>query len=172
MNSNLEKLFNTLEAQRAALMSELKSINNDRLNSHVPGKWSINQIVGHIVTAEQLSVGYINKKINAINEVGNTGIYGELKLGLFIASQRLPLKYKAPKNLGEQPKAYSDSIALEADWNQTRQDLKLLLEKLPDSGLKKKIYRHPVMGRCSILHALIFFREHIIHHYPQIKRQL
>jgi uncharacterized damage-inducible protein DinB len=172
LNSSLEKLFASLEAQRTKLLAELSVSTSHQLNQQVKGKWSISQIAGHLITAEQLSVGYISKKINAINEVGSTGLLGEIKLWVFIVSQRLPLKYKAPKNLGDQPKSYPDLATLERDWNHARLELKTLLEKFPDAGLRKKIYRHPVMGRCSILHALIFFREHIIHHYPQIKRQL
>ncbi len=172
MNSSLEKLLSSLEKQKEALLRELRGAPTTQLNHRINRKWSINQIAGHLITAEQLSVGYINKKINAINAVGNTGLLGEIKLWMFIISQRLPLKYKAPKNLGEQPKTYPDVASLEKDWNDARVELRKLLERFPSNGLNKKIYRHPVMGRCNIVHALIFFREHIIHHYPQIKRQL
>ncbi len=172
MDKKLEQLFNQLEKQRAGLMVELKSASNDQFNHSANGKWSISQIVGHVITAEQLSVAYINKKINAINEVDNTGLLGEIKLMVFIISQRLPIKYKAPANLGDKPKSFADVANLEKDWNEARIQLKKLLDRFPASGLKKKIYRHPVMGRCNIVHALIFFREHIVHHKPQIDRQL
>lgn len=172
MNSLLTKYFVALETQRGKLLEEIKKASSGQINQQIKGKWSISQIASHLIAAEQLSVSYINKKINAINEVGNTGLLGELKLLFFIVSQRLPLKYKAPKTLGEQPRSYPDFAELEKDWDETRQQLKFLLEKFPEVGLKKKIYRHPVMGRCNIIHALISFREHINHHYPQIKRQL
>jgi hypothetical protein len=172
MDSRLEKIFISLEQQRKLLLIELGNISVEALNRQRSGKWSISEIAGHLISAEQLSLGYINKKINAINKVGNTGIWGELKLWAFIISQRLPLKYKAPKMLGEKPKSYPDMAALERDWSKSREELKGLLERFSGHELKKKIYRHPVMGRSNITHTLIFFREHIIHHYPQIKRQL
>jgi uncharacterized damage-inducible protein DinB len=169
---SLDRLFTSLELQRSTLIQVLQSVDNEKLNHSTGGKWSISQIAGHLITAEKLSVGYINKKINAINEVGNTGLLGEITLLVFILSQRLPIKYKAPSNLGDQPKSYPNVEALEKDWDEVRGALKELLNRFPDSGLNKKIYRHPVMGRCNITHALVFFREHIIHHWPQIKRQL
>jgi len=172
VNSLLAKYFDTLETQRAKLLVEIKKASSEQINQQIKGKWSVNQIASHLITAEQLSVSYITKKINAINEVGNTGLLGELKLLFFIISQRLPLKYKAPKTLGEQPRSYSDFMELEKNWDETRQQLNLLLKRFSDNSLRKKIYRHPVMGRCNIIHALIFFREHINHHYPQIRRQL
>jgi hypothetical protein len=172
VNSELQNLFSLLEQQRLALLDEAKSQTPQQLNNRKNNKWSVSQIVGHLVQAEQMSVGYMAKKINAIKEVDNTGLWGEIKLLVFIASQRLPIKYKAPKNLGDQPSTYADFASLERDWNASREQLKQFLETVPDWGLNKKIYRHPVMGRCSAVHALKFFREHIIHHYPQIKRQL
>jgi uncharacterized damage-inducible protein DinB len=172
VNSELETLFQALEEQRNILLTGLKSTSPDALHNSRNGKWSISQIVGHLVQAERMSVGYMAKKINAIKEVDNTGVWGELKLWVFIVSQRVPLRYKAPTNLGEKPPAYKDFAALEKDWNESRQSLKQFLETVPDWGLNKMIYRHPVMGRCSVVHALKFFREHIIHHHPQIKRQL
>jgi hypothetical protein len=172
VNSKLEVLFQSLEQQRSNLLTELKSTSADGLNHSRNDKWSISQIVGHLVQAERMSVGYMGKKINAIQEVDDTGLWGEIKLWVFIVSQRAPLKYKAPKNLGDTPPFYSDFNELERDWNEARQSLKQFLETVPDWGLNKMIYRHPVMGRCNVVHALKFFREHVIHHYPQIKRQL
>lgn len=172
MNSTLQTLFQSLEQQRTHLLQEIKSSSADALNKSRHDKWSISQIVGHLVQAERMSVAYMTKKINAIKEVDNTGLWGELKLLVFIASQRLPLRYKAPKNLGEKPPSYADFATLEKDWNESRQALNQFLETIPDWGLNKMIYRHPVMGRCNVVHALKFFREHIIHHHPQIKRLL
>lgn len=172
MNTQLANLFQSLEVQRADLLNPLNGLSPEHLNRIRNNKWSISQVVGHVIQAEKMSVGYMSKKINAIHEVGNTGLWNELVLGVFIISQRLPLKYKAPKNLGEKPPSYSSFQTLEADWNTSRESLKQFLETIPDNGIHKKIYRHPVMGRCSVVHALKFFREHIIHHHPQILRQL
>lgn len=172
VNTQLENLFRSLETQRTVLLGQVKTLSIDQFNHGRNNKWSISQIIGHLVQAERMSVGYMTKKINAINEVGNTGLWGEIVLGVFIISQRLPLKYKAPQNLGEKPPAYSDVIAAQQDWDKARQELRQFLETVPANGLKKKIYRHPVMSRCNVVHALKFFREHIIHHKPQILRQL
>jgi uncharacterized damage-inducible protein DinB len=172
VNSTLETLYNQLESQRVALLAQLKTVNPTHLNKNNAGKWSISEVIGHLVQAERMSTAYMSKKINAIDQVGNTGLLNEIMLGVFIVSQRLPLKYKAPKNLGDKPPSYTDVDQLQTDWDAARQSLKQFLETVPDSGINKKIYRHPIMGRCSVVHALKFFREHLIHHRPQIMRQL
>jgi hypothetical protein len=172
VNKTVYTLFNQLEVQRASLLAQLKSVNALRLNDRNKGKWNISEVVGHVVQAERLSTAYMVKKINAINEVSNTNFWNEVMLGIFILSQRLPLKYKAPASLGIRPPSYPDLEHLQTDWDAARQSLKQFLETVPDAGIHKKIYRHPVMGRCSVVHALKFFREHLIHHKPQIMRQL
>ena len=45
-------------------------------------------------------------------------------------------------------------------------------KRILSAQLKKKIYKHFFAGRLNIQHALIFLREHIIHHQPQINRLL
>jgi len=172
VNPKLAERFQLLETQRLSLLAGLQEKTGTEINQTRTPKWSIAQIAGHLITAERLSISYIDKKINAINEVGNTNFWNEVKLVVFIISQRLPLKYKAPKNLGDLPKSYADVESLVKDWNEVRQELEILLQRFSEENLKKKIYRHPILGRCSVLHALTFFREHIIHHNPQIERQL
>ena len=172
MLSPLQSLFKEIETYRHGVLSELQGVSSQKLNASQNNKWSISEILGHIITAEKLSLSYITKKINAINEVSDTGLWNEIKLHAFIISQRLPIKYKAPKNLGDKPPSFSDIESLERDWNDSRNQLMAFLENFPKDGLRKKIYRHPVMGRCNIIHLLKFFREHLIHHHPQIKRQL
>ena len=173
MHPKLQALFSEIETQRQHLQVSLGHVVPAQFNAAPqPGKWSMSEVVSHVVTSEKLSLGYMEKKINAIGSVGTTNVLNEFMLGVFIASQRLPLKYKAPKSIGNKPNAYTSVDVFFSDWQQSRQRLAVFLEAFPAHGLHKKIYRHPVMGRCSVLHCLAFFREHFNHHLPQITRQL
>ncbi|NOS91225.1 MAG: DinB family protein [Cyclobacteriaceae bacterium] len=170
MNKTLANQFESLEAQRKELLSSLGSLPADKLNNHSEGHWSINQIIAHLIAAEKLSVAYLQKKILAINEVDNTGIYEEIKMIGLIISQRLPLKFRAPRVVVENTNQTTDISQLEKEWAFAREELRQLLEKVADDQIKRRIYKHVRAGKLNILHALIFFREHIIHHQPQIKR--
>jgi hypothetical protein len=172
MNSRLQSLFDSLENQRQSLVSSLKNLPSERLNEHAPNKWSINQIIAHLISAEQLSVSYINKKMLGIDQTADTGFYEELKMLVLQISQRLPFKYRAPKKVVENTLHESDIIKLIEQWDLVRADLKSLLEKIEDHQIKRGIYRHVRVGLINIQHALKFFGEHVIHHTPQIKRQL
>lgn len=172
MNSKLQHLFDSLETDRINLMSTLKALSPDKLQRAPEGKWSIHQILAHIIAAEKLSVMYLSKKILGIKEVEDTGLLEEIKMVLLQISQRLPLKFKAPRVVVENTHAYASMEELTTDWVKARVELKTLLEKFEDTHIRKKIYKHIRAGRLNIQHALMFLREHIIHHQPQIDRLL
>src|SRR6266850_2373658 len=91
MNSRLQSLFDSIETQRRSLLSSLKELPSEKLNHHLPNKWSINQIIAHLISSEQLSVRYISKKMLGIDQTTDTGVYEELKMILLQISQRVPL---------------------------------------------------------------------------------
>ena len=172
MNSTIQKRFDAIELQRIDLFQLLKNVSAEKLNFQPEGKWSVNLIVAHLIAAERLSVMYLTKKIQAIDEVGDTGLIEELKMIGLIISQRLPFKFKAPKIVVENTAKDQNIAQLEQDWIAVRGELKIILEKLSDNQIKRSIYKHVRAGKLNIQHALIFFGEHVIHHRPQINKLL
>lgn len=172
MNTKLQQIFDSLETQRNQLFISLNSLTVEKLNQQPTNGWSINQVIAHLITAERLSIMYLHKKIQAINEVENTGLLEELKMIVIILSQRLPFKFKAPKTVVENTKSSTSLHQLEQEWNAVRNELKIVLEKFNDDQIKRKIYKHVVAGKLNIQQTLLFFREHVIHHQQQIKRLL
>lgn len=172
MNIKLQILFDSLERERDSLLASIKNLSPDKQQHAPEGKWSIQQILAHLIAAEKLSIMYLHKKMLGIKEAEDTGALEEIKMVLLQISQRLPLKFKAPRVVVENTPAYATFEELTADWDKTRSELKTLLEKFDDTQIKKKIYKHVRAGRLNIQHALMFFQEHIIHHTPQINRLL
>lgn len=170
MNARLQLLFDTLETERLHLLDEVAKLSSEQFYQAEPGKWSVAQILAHLVAAEKLSIRYINKKISGIHDLTNTGITEELKMILLKISQRLPFKFKAPKVVVENTLSFSSLEELKAAWETERNELKILLEKFEDAQVNRKIYRHVRAGLLNIQQALIFFVEHHRHHLPQIKR--
>jgi hypothetical protein len=169
MNPRLQKLYSEIETQREMLLLSLHHLSYEKLNDHPQGKWSINQIIAHLISAENLSVQYVKKKILGVNEVKDTGFFEELKMVLLVSSQRLPLKFKAPKVVVEKTSNETNLTKLAEEWEKSRLDLKNILEQLEDRHLQRKIYKHVRVGMLNIQHALKFFREHVRHHAPQVK---
>jgi uncharacterized damage-inducible protein DinB len=174
MNTRLQQLYDQLEADRKILLAEIERVPEEKLNRKpAPGKWSLGEVLSHIVASERGSTGYMKKKSLGIDQVENSGVIESLKLGLLIASQRLPfLKFKAPKILLDHTPQLHSAESVIRQWDKARTDLKIFLEGVEDKNLRKKIYKHPIAGRLDVVQAVIFYREHIIHHSPQIKRLL
>ena len=170
MDQHLQRSFRKLEKRSTDLLNQLRTHSTEKLSFGPVAHWSVLQIIAHLITAERLSVMYMQKKMLGIDAAGNTGILDELKMGLLIISQRLPLKFKAPPAVVQQTTQATSLQQLEQEWNQVRKDLQALLEKIQPHQRKRKIYKHVVAGKLNAQQALRFFHEHFVHHQPQIKK--
>ncbi|GAB1445735.1 hypothetical protein MASR2M41_14560 [Flammeovirgaceae bacterium] len=172
MNTLLNQLFTSIEAHRHQLLDRAKKA-PDRFNTN-PGnnKWSIHQILAHLVSAEKLSVQYLRKKIQGIDLAEDSGWVESVKMVVLKISQRLPLKFNAPKPVVALTATYLSLDELTADWNATREALKNVLEEIEDHQTKRMIFKHPAVGKLNIAQALEFMEEHVAHHLPQVNRLL
>lgn len=172
MSPELQALMDKLEAQRNGIIAEFRAVPKDRFNhSPKPGKWSAAQILSHLISAERLTVAYMKKKAQGIATAPSSGWWEEMKMAVLIVSQRLPgLKFTAPRYVVQNTSPYDDLASIESAWSQIRSDLHSLLETIPLTQVDRKIYKHPIAGYLNVRHALIFLREHIIHHTPQLHR--
>ena len=172
MHLKLRQLFLEIENQRKETLNSVKDITPAQLNkSPFPGKWSAAQIFSHLITAESLSLRYMQKKIQGIQDTADSGMLEEIKINLLILSQRLPgLKFKAPKAVIDNMVQLSDLNSISAEWSKVRDELATLLEKIPDDQTNRKIYRHALAGYLNVKHSMMFFREHLIHHGVQLRK--
>lgn len=173
MKTSIQQLFDQIELQRQQLLTSLAYLPEPVLSTPPSEKkWSILQILTHLYISEKLSIGYIKKKSLGISELTNAGFWQSFIMVVLKISQRIPVRYKAPKAvLQNTPEAMALSDLI-AQWNLLRIELKALLENLPEEHIHKLVYKHPIGGRLSLPQAMDFFSEHIIHHKPQIKRIL
>lgn len=170
MSSRFKKEIERLSVDKTHLIEMVRHLPFDKLIRSINNQWSILQIIAHLVTAERLSVMYMQKKILGIGTAGDTGIWEEFKMGLLIISQRLPLKFKAPQAVVNQTTNATSLQQLEEEWNNVRSELQALLETIQPHQRKRKIYKHVVAGKLNAHQALRFFHEHFLHHLPQIQR--
>ncbi len=171
MNPTLKSHFDKIEAQKAGILATVSGLTEQERNTPPhPGKWSINQIIAHLITAEKMTLAYMQKKVLAIDVAKNAGLVDELKMVVLYLSQRLPIKFKAPKAVVERTENYTSFEQLEQDWTKVRKGLHDFYSNLKDDQINKRIYRHIIAGRLGAKHSIIFIQEHFLHHLPQIKR--
>lgn len=170
MKQHSDKAFNRLSKDKTNLIEMVRNLTSEELNQSIDNGWSILQIIAHLITAERLSVMYMQKKIQGIEDAGDTGLWEEVKMSLLIISQRLPLKFKAPQAVVQETIRATSLQQLEEEWDLVRNDMKALLDRIQPHQSKRKIYKHVVAGKLNASQALRFFHEHFLHHLPQIKR--
>jgi len=173
LNQRLEHLFDQLEHARRNLLKDLIAYPEHTLTREPgSGQWSVNQILIHLLTSEQLTLIYLKKKSLGIQQLSNSGIDSELRLLVLKVSQRLPLRFKAPKFLVQHTPTPVSLKELTDRWDFTRGELQTFLESFNEMNLRKLVYKHPVAGRFNVSQCLVFMHEHFHHHLPQIKRIL
>ena len=172
MNARLRNVFDKAEQERKSVLDLVGSLSDEKLFAHPEKRWSVSLILTHIIISETMSLQYMKKKSLGIDQLHDSGIAEEIKMIILKISQRLPLKYKAPKIVLERTPPALSLIEIVSQWNNSRVELRSFMESIEPKNIKKKIYKHPVAGRLDVIQAVIFFREHVNHHLPQIKRLL
>ncbi len=130
-------------------------------------KWSITQIVFHLVKAEQLSLISINKEMKNENQQ-KAGLSALVRASLLKYSLKSRLKFKAPPILGKMPETY-DLNELETKWITIRNKLNITLGEVNPNIGKNYMFTHPYAGRLNIEQTMDFLVEHFNHHCRQIK---
>jgi hypothetical protein len=171
LNIRLKHQFDLLEKDTQDLLNKIDALSGVKWNTLSGTEhWSIGQILTHLLTAERLSLNYMKKKFLGVEKLKNSGWFESVKISVLKISQRLPVKYKAPPHvIANTPEALSPG-ELKAQWRVARGDLRKFLEQIDERNIRKKIYKHPVVGYLDVVQAISFTREHLRHHVPQIKR--
>ena len=171
MYRSVSKKYHQLEKARIDLTNLLIGQPAEKLvASPAPGKWSSLQVINHLFLSETLALKYMKYKWNDRQSLGKAGLRESAKLTLLKITLASPLKYKAPSQAAEFPEVPDRSLLKE--WDLERKRLAEFLENFDEDSLRIRIFKHPYIGRISILQTLDFFHAHFIHHKKQILRQL
>ncbi len=173
MNLYFQTTWQELERSRKQVMDMLTGLTNEEFlfTPHAEA-WSLGQVIMHIITVERLSLHYMKKKAQDLSRSRNSGFGAIVRLWIFIASQRLPFKFTAPRVVVRHTPSFQSVQETIGEWNNLRQDMHYFLSNLPAGYHKRLIYKHPQAGRFDARQALVVLREHLLHHLPQIKRLL
>jgi len=175
MNAALEAKYLRLEQSRNHMLDELEGLDDGLLNTPpAEGKWSINQIVAHLVLTEKQTINYVQYKVTRQEELHDATFSNDIKSFLLKLALKSGRKYKAPASVATVPTTSSLPM-LRSDWDQVRFKLEDVLSELPRELLNKCLFKHPHVGPLTIQQTLSFLQDHFSHHLRQvhhIKRDL
>jgi hypothetical protein len=170
MNNKWHSLFYQLEINRQALFEKIDAIDDDLVKFKPDAhSWSIVQVCHHLILSEELSLQYLNKKLQYNSPIAQAGIWAFLRSSFINYALRFPIRYRAPKRVSEFPETL-EWIDLKSRWVTVRIGMRERLEKIPEEYLDKLVYKHPSIGRLTIDQMLTFFKNHIFRHEKQIDR--
>jgi len=170
MNEKILSLFEELEINRQSLFEKLDSINkNSRDFRPDPYSWSILQVCHHLIVSEELSLLYLNKKLQYKSNISSAGIGSSLRSFTLNLALRLPFRLSAPQRVSEFPEDLSWED-LKNRWLKVREGMHQRLSNIPQEFQDKLIYKHPTAGRLTLYQMLTFFKIHINRHEGQILR--
>ena len=162
--------FDRLESSRRALLDSLTGLSDEAARRQsAAGAWSIVQVVGHLTMADEATLGYLRKKMQAPSAIPPAGPMSWVRMMAVAAVLRSPVRRKAPAQTADPPTAVSLAEA-RARWDRVRAEWAAFLEAFPPELIGRAVFRHPFAGRMSIAHTLGFMQEHQRHHARQIDR--
>ena len=172
MNTQIEKQFKQLEQERKNLFNELKNYSDEVINKKpAPEKWSVAEVIAHLITAEEMSLKYLSKKIQDTSKEKPEGFKHKYRWILVQIVFNFNIKFKAPEIV--EPKMGYQSLAnLETKWSDIRNQTLQLLQKLSDDEVNKTLWKHAIAGKLNLHHMVQFFGVHYNRHKKQIERTL
>ena len=163
-------VFNQIDAQKSDILLLYDSLSPGKLQFKPgPDQWNLLQVLQHLITAEQQSLAYIQRKLKAHENIPKAGLGSSARHMLLKIALYLPIKFKAPK-IADVHEENPDFEQMKSEWAGIRSELQTLLENSDSKMLAKALYRHPRAGMLNLKQALEFFESHIAHHQKQIDR--
>ena len=169
MDSSVTKRFSRLEALRIEAQELLASFSDEAVNNpETQGKWGAIQHLAHIVGSETAGLTYMKKKMGGASNAGDAGFMGGIRLAVLSFALSLPIKFKAPPVLQE-PDSYITKEDFFQRWESLRKEYELFLDGLDSDHVHSKLYKHPAVGRMSVIQALEFMAIHLERHIKSVR---
>jgi uncharacterized damage-inducible protein DinB len=154
------------------ILGDLSEVEDEVLYQKIEQKkWSIIQILNHLILAERMSLRYIQKKFPAIDQLYDAGLKATAAMKAMKIAQRSSRKFKAPDQVS-QPEGDTSLSDIKTNWKVVQDELKSFLDNYPDKYLKKALFKHPFIGRVSLNQMMEINIEHMRRHQLQIEQLL
>lgn len=174
MNPSYAPILAALEEERGGLLSLLQVRTDEELNHKPgPGKWSAIQVMHHLIISEELSLGYVRKKLSFQPDLKKAGFTEGIRRLVLRVYLGLPFKFKAPKGVNDE--ALPSHVPFEDTvrrWDAIRSELAGFMEGVAPGLADKELYKHPLAGRLTLQGMLEFYLTHFRRHREQIIRTL
>jgi len=152
---------------RSELLDELAGLDPAVLSAHpIPGKWSVLEIVEHLVLAENAMLRRFDgsERSKAHRTLRDRLAY---QMVMFILRFDIPVKVPSEAMV---PEGERDFESLRDAWDENHRALREHLATLED--LDRFVAEHPIAGPMTAAQLLAMLDVHVRHHVRQIRGRL
>lgn len=164
----MDKRLQALDDRRNALLDEMDALEPETLVAKpVPGKWSILEIVEHIVLAER--VVYQDLPDPSQLKVREPRLKHRIRyfLVMLVLRTGIPVGVASP---AMNPEGGRDLAELRRLWDENQAWLRACVESLGPRGIHRPILKHPIAGPINLRQTVLMTRVHLDRHIGQIRR--
>jgi hypothetical protein len=174
MDAKIDAKLRQLDAELEQLLKTLLKYPHEKLAQQPgPGRWSVYEVMQHLMLAEKGGHNYLSKKALSMKLPPKLGLGSWFRRTLTKFYLNTNIKFKAPAGAAEAAfKPIASFAQISGEWQQNRSNMRKLLESLPPGWEKVQAYKHPIGGRMGLLGMLDFWEAHLRRHKKQIERTL
>ena len=169
MAMNVQQLFESLERQKEAFLSEISNWPPPALRFRPAQlEWSCLDVLDHLVKVEKAFLDFVKGNLPNGRSVPMTD---RIRARVVIYVMRSPIRVKTPASVSMVlPGSNLDPSQLKQNWNEVRKNISNLLRALDPPQLRIGLFQHPVGGWMPVPQAMEFLSAHLRHHGYQLKR--
>ncbi|MFO7448125.1 MAG: DinB family protein [Ignavibacteriaceae bacterium] len=168
MNRKLQSLYDSIETERLDITEQVKKLPDKELNRKpAEGKWSVLQIIFHLVKTEKIAVISIQKGIQKKEKHAAWTLRSLINNALLNIILKTPVKIKAPPIVAKVPDTYNLNELL-VQWEKSGKALKETAEEFTPELMEINVFPHSYLGDMNITKTFKFILEHLKHHKRQI----
>ena len=153
---------------RRRLLDEVERLEPERLTAKpLPGKWSILEIVEHLVVGDREVLQGLPKPSALVDQRRRLRDRVSYRMVMFVLACHIPAKVPSPRYL---PQGRSSLPDLRRNWDEMQQWLRSYVERLDRGDPAKAVFGHPLAGPMTMQEVLDMGKLHLATHTRQIRR--
>jgi len=168
MLAELRDQLEIYDRNRLALLNDLMGLSADHLRRKPnPDRWSILEIVQHMVLSEREVLGYLPEPDELVDR--QRGLRARLSYAVVLMVLRWSIPVPVPSD-GMVPDGDTSLAELSQQWDENIGWLRDYLDSVRPADLARAVFRHPVAGPLTVTQAARIAKLHFDAHHRQIRK--
>ena len=164
----LENRLQAFDETRRSLLDQMKALDPALLVAKpIAGKWSIIEIVEHLVLAERAVLKGLPDPSRLVEQNRDFGSRVRYALVLFILTSGIPVRTPSPAMVPQGDRGLAELHRL---WDESQRWLRSCIACLGPEAGRKAVFEHPIAGPLTVSQAVRMGQVHVDGHVRQIRR--